>query len=179
MTNYPSTKQPPHLLICARCGFGALRLARLASRWLDEGSSEIRSQASKIHEAAGFALPFGEPPAPFRAPHCSVTEAGLRGRFLGWKPAPGELSCAHGGTLFLDDLERWSHTSLMAIRLALELGCINLTSEGGEGFFTSIPARFRLIALCESFEAAPDWMREICEEISEEEILGRIEGLTS
>lgn len=78
---------------------------------------------------------------PFRSPHHSATMAGLVG---GGRPVrPGEISLAHNGILFLDELSEFSSTVLQSIRQPMESGSVSLTRADGSIQF---PARFVLIA---------------------------------
>jgi magnesium chelatase family protein len=79
--------------------------------------------------------------APFRAPHHGGSDAGL----LGGGPAllPGEVTRAHGGVLFLDELPEWSRRALEGLRGPLEEGVVRLVRVHGR---RSYPARFTLVA---------------------------------
>lgn len=79
----------------------------------------------------------------FRAPHHTVSAAAMAGRLRGHAWTPGELSLAHGGILFLDDLPEFSRAVIESLREPLETGEIYLTSGRNT---LRVPARFTLIA---------------------------------
>jgi magnesium chelatase family protein len=78
---------------------------------------------------------------PFRAPHHTISDAGLVGG--GQTPRPGEISLAHLGVLFLDELPEFKRNALEALRQPLEEGTITITRSL---VTASFPARFMLIA---------------------------------
>ncbi len=78
---------------------------------------------------------------PFRNPHHSATAVALAGG--GSKPRPGEISLAHGGVLFLDELAEFSRHSLEVLREPMESGEITLSRASHR---TRYPARFQLVA---------------------------------
>src|SRR5262249_61941699 len=79
-------------------------------------------ETTRIYSAVGR-LPTGEPlmaTRPFRSPHHTISDAGMVGG--GSVPGPGEISLAHHGVLFLDELPEFNRRSLEARRQALEEG---------------------------------------------------------
>ncbi|MGD8385163.1 MAG: YifB family Mg chelatase-like AAA ATPase, partial [Lysobacterales bacterium] len=78
---------------------------------------------------------------PFRAPHHSCSSVALAGG--GSRPRPGEVSLAHNGVLFLDELPEYGRHALEVLREPMESGCIVISRAARQATF---PARFQLIA---------------------------------
>ena len=78
---------------------------------------------------------------PFRAPHHTISHAGLVGG--GSSPRPGELSLAHRGVLFLDELPEFGQYTLETLRQPLESGVVTIARASG---VVTFPARVTLVA---------------------------------
>jgi magnesium chelatase family protein len=100
-------------------------------------------EATRIHGAAGRQRIDGPVllERPFRAPHHSASLAGLLGG--GNPPRPGEVSLAHRGVLFLDELPEFERRSLEGLRQVLEERCVVVARAGVSCVF---PAHFQLVA---------------------------------
>jgi magnesium chelatase family protein len=100
----------------------------------------MASAAIQSASAAGFD-PAGWAARPYRAPHHTASRVALVGG--GSPPRPGEISLAHHGVLFLDELPEFAREALEALREPLETGWISLARGARQARF---PARFQLIA---------------------------------
>ncbi|HEY7152366.1 MAG TPA: YifB family Mg chelatase-like AAA ATPase [Gemmataceae bacterium] len=100
-------------------------------------------ETTRIYSAMGR-LPAGEPllkRRPFRTPHHTISDAGMVGG--GTTPSPGEISLAHHGVLFLDELPEFHRRSLEVLRQPLETGQVTISRALNS---TTFPARFVLVA---------------------------------
>jgi magnesium chelatase family protein len=123
-------------------GSGKSMLARRLVSILPPLSFVEAVQATKVHSVAGV-LRAGQAllaERPFRAPHHTVSDAGLVGG--GNPPRPGEISLAHAGVLFIDELPELRRNALEALRQPLEDGLVRL---GRAGMTLELPARFMLV----------------------------------
>jgi len=124
-------------------GVGKTMLARRLPGILPPPSLEEAIEASVIWSVAGL-LPRDRgllAAPPFRAPHHTVSDAGLIGG--GSVPHPGEVSLAHTGVLFMDELPEFSPRVLEALRQPLEEAAVTVARAAGTATF---PARFQLVA---------------------------------
>ena len=124
-------------------GTGKTLLASRLGTILPELVPEESLQTTRIYSAVGRLQP-GQPlllQRPFRAPHHTISEAGLVGG--GSVPAPGEISLAHNGVLFLDELPEYNRRTLEVLRQPLEDGCVTISRAMGSLTF---PANLMLVA---------------------------------
>jgi magnesium chelatase family protein len=123
-------------------GAGKTMLARRLSTILPALGEMEALEVVAIHSVAGLVTP-GEPPSarrPFRAPHHTLSAAALIGGGSG--PRPGEVSLAHHGVLFLDELQEMPRHVLDALRQPLEEGRVVIARAARSVTF---PARFTLV----------------------------------
>ncbi|NNE42958.1 MAG: YifB family Mg chelatase-like AAA ATPase, partial [Gemmatimonadetes bacterium] len=131
-----------NLLLIGPPGTGKTMLARRLPTLLPSLGPGASLDATRIHSVAGTLGTSGRPltVAPFRAPHHTVSAPGLVGG--GSPPRPGEVSLAHRGVLFLDELPEFRRGALEALRQPLEEGRVTIVRARRSAMF---PARFQLV----------------------------------
>ena len=121
-------------------GSGKTMLARRMPGILPPLTMEERIEVTKVHSASGEGNGTLVTQRPFRAPHHTVSTSGLAGG--GSNPRPGEVSLAHHGVLFLDELPEFGRTTLEALRQPLEDGHVTISRVAAT---LSYPARVTLL----------------------------------
>lgn len=144
-----------HLLMVGPPGCGKTMLARRLPGILPPPSFEEAVEITRVHSVAGLSDGTLACARPFRAPHHGVSAAGLVGG--GSSPRPGEISLAHRGVLFLDELPELSRTALEALRQPLESGWAEIVRGQRSILF---PAATMLVGACNACPCARS--REEC-----------------
>lgn len=132
-----------HLLISGPPGIGKSMAAKCIPSVLAPLDDEESMEVTKIHSVAGLMSPGGAlmRRRPFRTPHHSASAQSIVGG--GHVPVPGEVSLAHRGVLFLDELTEFNRRTIEMLRQPLEDGAVTISRVHGNYRF---PARFILVA---------------------------------
>jgi magnesium chelatase family protein len=164
-----------HVLMAGPPGAGKTMLAQRLPGLLPALDRELSLAATMVHSAAGVPLPPGGlvRRAPFRAPHHTSSVVALVG---GGSSAlrPGEVSLAHGGVLFLDELGEFARGALEALREPLETGTVNVARANVR---VELPARFLLVAAtnpCPCGGGPPGTCE--CDDVRRQRYLQRLSG---
>jgi magnesium chelatase family protein len=132
-----------NVLMTGPPGSGKTLLARCLPSILPEMTSDEALEVTKIYSVAGL-LPEGSPlitRRPFRAPHYTISHAGLVGGTA--FPRPGEITLSHRGVLFLDELPEFGHSVLEVLRQPIEDRVVTISRAHGS---VSYPANGMLVA---------------------------------
>lgn len=131
-----------HLLLVGPPGCGKTLLASRLPGLLPDATEDEALEAAAIASVSGRGFdPARWRERPFRSPHHTASAVALVGG--GTQPRPGEISLAHHGVLFLDELPEWNRQALEVLREPLESGVVTVSRAARSCEF---PARFQLVA---------------------------------
>ena len=165
-----------NVLLVGSPGAGKSMLARRIPSILPDMTRAESLQTTEIYSVAGMTDP-AHPlldVRPFRSPHHTASTVSLAGG--GGVPRPGEISLAHNGVLFLDELPEFDKSTLEALRQPLEDGFVTITRAAGT---LTLPSRFMLV--CAMNPCRCGWYghpsgRCTCSESQVEQYMRRISG---
>ncbi|RXK56490.1 ATP-binding protein [Oleiharenicola lentus] len=132
-----------NLIMIGPPGSGKSMIARRIPGIMPQPTLEEYLEILRIHSAAGQTMQGGLHflQRPARAPHHTISDVGLLGG--GTVPGPGEISLAHQGVLFLDELPEFKRSALEVLRQPLEDGHVTISRSAGK---VTLPCHFMLVA---------------------------------
>lgn len=162
-----------NIMLIGPPGTGKSMLAKRLPAILPPLTLEEALETTKVHSIVGLLSP-GQAlitKRPFRAPHHTASDVGLLGGSK--NPTPGEISLAHNGVLFLDELPEFKRSVLETMRQPLEEGRVTISRAAGTMTF---PCEFMLVA---AMNPTPDGKmpgESMCSPREIQKYLGRISG---
>ena len=167
-----------NIIMCGPAGAGKTMLAKCIPTIMPDMSFEEALETTKIHSVAGILDPEEGmiTSRPFRTPHHTATLASLIGG--GQKSTCGEVSLAHNGVLFLDEMPEYDKRTLETLRQPLEDGVVTVTRVARS---IEYPARFMLVAgmnpcPCGNYGSGNPERVCKCTDLERRRYIGRISG---
>jgi magnesium chelatase family protein len=160
-----------NVLMVGPPGAGKTMLARRLPGILPPPTLDEALEITQVHSAAGVGSGRLAAERPFRAPHHTTSPQGLVGG--GSTPRPGEITLAHRGVLFLDELAEFARDALDALRQPLEDGTVHVMRRQRA---ISFPARAMLVAACNPCPCAKPADRCTCGPVERGRYARRLSG---
>lgn len=132
-----------NLLIVGPPGSGKSMISKRIPTILPDPSNSEFLEIMQVYSAAGIRnfVDYPRRNRPFRSPHHTISDVGLIGG--GSNPGPGEISLAHNGVLFLDELPEFKRSTLEVLRQPIEDGEVTISRSAAK---VTLPSRFMLVA---------------------------------
>jgi magnesium chelatase family protein len=160
-----------NLLMVGPPGAGKTMLARRLPGILPPPTMAEAIEITKVHGAAGLSRGGLVADRPFRAPHHTISASGLVGG--GVPPKPGEITLAHQGVLFLDELPEFARPALEALRQPMEEGMVTVVRAQRS---VAYPARAMLVAACNGCPCARPAGQCTCNDVDRIRYARRLSG---